>query len=338
VLDFTGYPFGLVDCASAPQLCSILASGPDGNDRASQAIDFDPSAPVPVPDASVSPQFGLPDRGLVDVHSSGFAPGERVTVSQCPADAPLAGSCTQSFGPQNSLIADGNGEIDASLRVHRVLTTLDGVFVISSVTSCADSVGACVIRVQSVDDLLVHTDLPLGFDPTAVAPPPALTTTPAGPFTDGEQIEVHGSGYTPGAVLGMAQCEVGKEPGGGTCDSGDEGLFKEFVADADGGFTRTVTLHTQVQGTNGPIDCSASDACVLFAANRNDYGAERASTPITFGVAGGPGSGDVELLEAARRRALAFTGAGGATMPAAFVAFGLLVLGGALLLVARRRA
>jgi hypothetical protein len=336
VLDFATYPPGVIDCASGPQLCSITAFSVDGEDRASQAIDFDPSAPLPVPDATVTPQFGLPDRAVVNVHSSGFAPGERVLVSQCPADAPATSSCTDAFSPFNFLTADANGEIQTSLRVHRDVTTNDnGGVILLGTTSCADSVGACVIRVRSLDDPLVVADVPLGFDPTAVAPPPVLTTTPAGPFTDGQQVEVHGSGYTPGAVLGMAQCQAGVEPGGGTCDSGDDGLFTEFRADAQGTFTRTITMHTEVDGTEGPINCSGSGSCVLFAANRTDYGAERAEMPITFAAGGGR---DVDVLGASRTRALAFTGAGGGTMPTAVVGLGLLLVGGALVLLARKRA
>lgn len=333
VLDVATFPPAVVDCASGPQLCSITAFSDDGEDRASQAIDFDPSVALPAPDATVTPQFGLADRAVVGVHGGGFEPGERVRVSQCPAGAPLGGSCDASFGPLHFLVADANGEIQTSLRVHRELTTNDGGVIIFGTTGCAGSVGACVIRVQSVDDPLVHTDLPLGFDPTAVAPPPVLTANPAGPFTDGQQVEVHGSGYTPDAVLGLAECRAGVEPGGGTCDSGPDGLFSEFRADSDGTFTRTVTIHTEVQGTDGPIDCSASGSCVLFAANRTDYGVERAEVPIAFAAGAG-----VEVRAAAQTRALAFTGAGGATLPTAVIGFGLLLVGGALVLLARKRA
>ncbi len=215
--------------------------------------------------------------------------------------------------------------------MHRELTTNDGVVIILDTTSCAASVGACVVRIQSADDPLVHTDVPVGFDPTAVAPPPVVATDPPGPFTEGQQVEVHGSGYTPNAVLGLAQCQAGVEPGGNSCDSGPDGLFTEFRAEADGTFTRTITIHTEVQGTEGPIDCSAAGSCVLFAANRNDYGAERAEMPITFAAG-------VDVLGASKTRALAFTGAGGATVPTAVIGVGLLLVGGALVLLARKRA
>jgi hypothetical protein len=341
VPNFSTYPPEVLDCASAPQVCEITATSPDFEDYADQPVDFDASVPIVTPDVDVSPQFDLPDRAVVNVHSSGFEPGEQVLVSQCPADAPNFGySCGQNIGPVNFLTADANGDLDTSLRVHRDLTTLDGVVIIAGQTSCADSVGACVIRVQSTTDPLALTDVPLGFDPTAVAPPPELTVTPAGAVSDGQQVEVHGSGYTPGAVLGMAQCEADGFQGGSTCDSGPDGLFSEFRADADGTFTRTVTLHTEVQGTDGAIDCSAAGSCILFAANRNDYGLERASVPIVFAGANTEENTDVgvRVLGATATRALAFTGAGGATMPTAMVAFGMLIVGGVLLLLAKKRS
>jgi hypothetical protein len=333
IIDFGGFPPSIVDCGSAPQLCSIVAVDFEGGDQASQAIDFDPSAPIPVPDVTVTPQFDLPDRGVVHVHSSGFAPGERVVVSQCPADSsnyPLA--CVSGFDVPNILVADADGVVDTSLRVHRDLTTPDGVVIILGETSCADSVGACVIRVQSLEDPLVQKDVPLGFDPTAVAPPPVISTTPSDPFTDGQEITVHGSGFTPNAVLGLAQCQSGvDDPGGPTCDSQENGLFTEFTADADGTFTRTITVHTQVQGTDGPIDCSVDGSCVLFAANRRDYGVERTSIPIGFA----PG---IVVEGASQTRALAFTGAGSSTVPAAVAGIGVLLGGGGLRLPPPPRA
>lgn len=331
VLDFASYPPGVVDCASAAQKCSVTAFSYDGGDQAATPVDFDPSVPINEPDVTVSPQFDLPDRALVHVHSSGLVPGDRVIVSQCDSDAPaVTGSCSSGF--PNLLIADANGEVDTTVRVHRTFSYFDGVVIIADTANCADAVGACVIRVQSVDDPLAVTDVPLGFDPTAVAPGPVISTTPAGPYTDGEEVVVHGSGFTPDATLGLAQCQSDVEPDGHTCDSK---LFEQFTADGNGEFTRTMTMHTQVDSFDATVDCSATGpGCVLFAANRNDYGAERAVMPITFGSAGGPG---VEVAGVQTTRALAFTGAGSRTLPLALTGFSLVLIGGVLVLLSRRR-
>ncbi len=340
VLDFgSSYPPEVEDCAESPGYCSIIAFSFDGQDRGAQAIDFDPSVPIPVPDTTVSPQFDIPDRGLVHVHSSGFTAGERVLVSQCVAGAPSYGySCSGTFGPLNVLQADGNGVVDTSIRVHRVITPSDGgvVIVADAPTNCSDAVGTCVMRVQSIDDPLVLSDVPLGVDPTTVAAPPTLTMTPAGPFDDGQQVVVHGAGFTPNAVLGLAQCSNAAKPGSESCDSGDGGIFTPFSADADGTFTRTVTMHTKVETVQGTIDCSAAGSCVLLAANRADYVVERASTPIEFDGAAEVAGGEVRVEGISQTRALAFTGAGGGTAPTALAGFALLLVGGALVLLSRR--
>jgi hypothetical protein len=343
VPDNETYPPEVEDCAESPGYCSIVAFSFDGQDRAAQTIDFDPTVPLRVPDVTVSPRLGLADRSVVDVHASGLAPGERVVVSQCIAGTPSYGlSCGISPGinPGFSVLqADGAGEIDTSLRVRRTLTQPDGVIIIAAdgPVNCSDSVGACVMRVQSIDDPLVVSDVDLGFDPTAVAPAPTITVSPAGAHTDGQQVVVHGDGFTPNATLGLAQCSSSApDPGGSSCDSGPDGLFTPFAADADGTFTRTVTLHTTVETTDGDLDCSVDGSCVLFAANRNDYAVERASAPIEFASSGStPG---IEVAGISQTRALAFTGAGAATMPTALVGLGLLLFGGALVLLARRRA
>ena len=186
----------------------------------------------------------------------------------------------------------------------------------------------------------------LGFDPNAVAPPPVITTTPPGPFTDGEQVTVHGSGFTPNAVLGLAECIAGVEPNGHTCDSSSTstlaatsevdanagGLFDQFTADVDGEFTRTITIRNQFQSTDGTVDClTEPDGCVLLAANRGDFGAERTTLAIVFASGTGGSSGGTKV------RALAFTGVGSGTGPLVLAGGAALALGLALLVAVRRR-
>ncbi len=346
VLDFTNDGLGAVDCASAPKKCSITAYSYDGDDSASAPVDFDPSVPISVPSVKVSPRLGLADRALVDVHSSGFTPGEQVVVSQCDADGSTFGVQSCANGSYNILTADADGVVDTTLRVHRTLQYWGGVVIFTdtpdtarpssgpNTANCAEAVGECVIRVQSLEDPLAVTDVPLGFDPTAVAPAPTLTTSPAGPFTDGQQVEVHGAGFTPGATLGLAQCEAGVDPSGHTCDAQPGGLFSTFTADQNGEFTRTVTIHAQVKSADATIDCVGGTAgCVLFAANRNDYFAERVSIPITFAAT----SVAVTVEGATTTHTLPVTGAGSSTEPLALAGGGALGLGLLLSVVTRRR-
>jgi hypothetical protein len=214
VYDFTEFPAAVVDCASAPQLCSIIAFTPDREAIASHAVDFDPSAPIPLPDVSVSPQTDLPDGGVVHVHATGFAAGERLLVQQCVADAPvLSTACNQNAGP--TFQADGTGTLDTSFVVHRDLPASDGAFVLADgPDNCADAFGTCVIRVRSLDFPLAVADVPLGFDPTAVASPPGPTTPPVDPSVDSPPTRAlaftgAGAATVPAAALGFGLLLVG---------------------------------------------------------------------------------------------------------------------------------
>jgi hypothetical protein len=204
--------------------------------------------------------------------------------------------------------------------VHTKLRVLREVpsFLAPGTTNCAASVGECVLRVVSSAEPLASTDVPLGFDPTAVAPGPVLTVSPPGPWRDGQQVTRSGSGYAANAQLGIAECTAAGDFNGSTCA---KSLFDPVYADADGNFSVTVTITRTFQSQDATIDCATVEGgCVLFAANRQDYGYERASVPLELaGVAG----------------LLAFTGGthlGLAYSGAAALGLGLLVL-----LFARRR-
>jgi Neocarzinostatin family len=338
IRDYDTYPPTVIDCASAPQACSMQAFAYDGGDSALVPIDFDPLAPIVTPTVTVTPQFDLADRAFVSVHAEGFAPGDEVVISQCDADASSYGPGCSTDGASRFVLADASGTVDVTMRVRRNLTYYDLTSPSPIQTAnCSDAVGECVIRAESYSDPLGTVDVPLGFDPTAVAPPPVLTVTPAGPWTDGQQVVVHGSGFTSGARIGMGECIADVEPNGHTCDSQPGGLFDAFFADDNGEFTRTITIHAQFQSVDAVVDCpSEPNGCVLLAANREDYGAERVTTPIVFAVAGATLAGATVAGESTTRT-LAFTGAGSSTAPLAVVGGGALVLGIVLLVATRRR-
>jgi hypothetical protein len=327
----SGFPPQPVDCAASPGTCSLVAGSFDFQDHAQQALDFDASVPIPSPDTSVSPQTGIADRALVHVHSAGFQPGELVALSECAAGSSPYTQCLDArTGP---LHADASGVVDTDVRVHRQITSLPN-FVLSAAfapgpVDCASAFGACVLRVQAADDQIVLSDTPLGFDPNAVAPPPAVAVDPGGPYADGQQVTVHGTGFTPHASLGVAQCAAGVDPGPTTCDEDDWGILSFVPVDGDGTFTQSLALHATMETSDHTVDCRAPGSCVLLV-NRGLDAAERVTLPLTFG--------GVDVLAAPR--ALAFTGAGSDTRPAIVLGSGLALLGTALVLLtrARRRA
>jgi hypothetical protein len=324
----------VVDCASGPGVCSLAAFADD--DRASQVLDFDPNAPLRPATVTVTPDTDLPDRALVTVHGEGFTPGDQIAVSQCSADTPVFVFGCSNLSQSESVIVGDDGTFDRRMRVHREIEDFSG----PGPVNCASAFGACVVHVESLQDPIQSRSVPLGFDPHAVAPPPTLTIIPAGPYADGQQVVVEGAGFAPFASLGLAECVADVEPNARTCDTtshtGDEhepgGLFERFSADADGAFTRTVTLHSTFVSDTGPVNCLVqANGCVLFAANREDFGAERASVPISFAT-GASGAERVETI-----RALAFTGAGSSTRGLAAVGAIVLGLGLVVVAVSRRR-
>jgi hypothetical protein len=265
---------------------------------------------------SVAPDTDLPDRQVVQVDATGFAPGEQAFVGQCSSDPQIgffSGGCGNATRSES---ADGQGEIHTTLRVHRDFSPF-GTGGPSSV-DCATSVGTCVIEATSVFDPLVTASAPLGFDPKAVAPGPTLTITPDGPWTNGQTVTVHGSGFSPGAELGLAECTATGDANAAHCA---RSLFDEFSADTDGEFTATTTLTQSFTAQSSTVDCTTVEGgCVLFAANRDDYGAERVAVALEW-------AGSIRLL--------AFTGAD--DRPLVLAGTVLLGLGVTCLAVARRR-
>jgi hypothetical protein len=318
-----GYsPPAITDCAASSGACSVFAYSFDQGDQAEAPLDFDGSVPIGAPSVAVTPgTLDLPDRALLSVDATGFTPDETVFVLECPASAPYV-FCTQES--QNSVLADSTGAVHVDLRVHRTLGY--GSFG-GAPTDCAAAVGTCVIRVSSGSEPLRTTDVPLGFDPTAVAPPPTLTVSPAGPWTDGQQVTVTGSGFTPGASLGLAECTAAGEPTASRCG---KSLFDEFTADGDGNFSRSLTVTAAIETFHaGTIDCTTvAGGCVIFAANRADYGAERNSVPIVFAPSALPPDTTVA-------GALAFTGGGDRRL--LWGGLGAVLAGAVLLVVTRRR-
>ena len=338
VLDFgSSYPPEVEDCAESPGYCSIIVFSFDGQDRRAQAIDFDPSVPIPVPDTSVSPQFDIPDRGVVHVHSSGFAPGERVLVSQCVAGAPTYGyACARPSvrstcsRPTATASSTRRSACSASSRRPTAGSSSSPPPRRTAPTRWGRASCGCS---RSTTRSRSPTSRSASIPPRWLRhrPSPSLRSAPS---TTGSRSRSTAPGSPRTQCSGSrSAAALAANPSGDSCDSGDNGLYTQFSADSDGTFTRTVTLHTTVETTQDTLDCSAAGVCMLFAANRADYAVERTSTPIEFaGVAGT----EVRVEGISQTRALAFTGAGGGTAPTALAGFVLLLVGGVLVLLTRR--
>jgi lysophospholipase L1-like esterase len=114
------------------------------------------------------------------------------------------------------------------------------------------------------------------------SPVPTVTASPSTGLLDGEQIQVTGSGFSPGDTVGVAECQAG------ATSQSDCYLFDTALAQvsATGSFALSFEAARVIQiqplgGGQGPlVDCAVSGACVLAAQDLATSAS--AQTPITF--------------------------------------------------------
>jgi lysophospholipase L1-like esterase len=118
-----------------------------------------------------------------------------------------------------------------------------------------------------------------GVGPAASnAATPTLSATPSMGLRDGEVITAAGAGFSPHALIGVAECRAGLTSQA-DCDIGGSTTLS---ADATGAFTTSFGVARVIQAGGATIDCAAPGACVLGAGNLANIAGERALTPIQF--------------------------------------------------------
>jgi hypothetical protein len=105
---------------------------------------------------------------------------------------------------------------------------------------------------------------------------PRVHAQPSTGVADGQVITVTGSGFSPNATIAVIECQTGA-----TSEAGcDLSTFTLISASSAGGFSKPFIASRYLRLSSN-IDCAVSGACVLAAANYNNY-AEAASTPLAF--------------------------------------------------------
>ncbi len=280
----TNYNGGFLDCTDVGTTCTVTLQGNDGIDRASAPISFDPNAPIPPPPtASATPNTNLGWREVVSVTGSGFTPNGQVIVQQCTVislgEPPVLQYAQCVGGNYNNLpSADADGNLNTTFNARKIITNGS-----SEPVDCSALVGKCFLRVAEYDNFGegdAQADVPLGFDPASLQPPgPPVTVTPSTGLSNGDTVDVSGSGFTAGATIGMAVCTAATTSIN-NCDISHPNLQ---TADANGGFQTTFVVNDQFTTSSGPVDCAAAPGtCVLGVANIGDY-IEFSLTPLSFG-------------------------------------------------------
>ncbi len=263
------------DCATEPAGC-VLAVGALAPSVRGVAVplDFLPgTAPVQGDESlTVSPLTGLSPGQSVAVAASGLDPGRSYRVVQCaPAlDDPSLCLFDDEAGG-GSVTADAGGLLSTDVAVSPV------------VWSAWDGVVDCTVRdchLLLVDDYFssLLRSPPLGFARGVVPELPLLALEPGGPYVDGQEVVVRGSGFTPGTrVAGR----VGQCPGDLDTRKEERCAYTDIgsgdVVAADGTFVTKVVLRESLLFAGS---CRAGAACVVgWVIN---HGPTVAAVPVSF--------------------------------------------------------
>jgi len=272
---FSFYVWGIseqrFDCASAPGACHIDAMNVDDMlEKAAVGLAFDPDAPpAPPPTIVVRPSTGLVDHQVVNVHGEGFLPGADLMLQQCVASSDLSDCRGYAY-----VTAADDGTIDAELEVRRLVGSMSG-----PPSDCA--VDACVITAGTWWDFTEIATAALAFDPDAPFVRPVVTVTPNVGLEDAQKVSVLGSGFSPNASIGVAQCW------GGAVSPSDCDLSTVVYTHADekGAFVQEFAVRSYRRSGSSDSagrDCIEPGACVIGAANLSDFG-EAGRDWLTFG-------------------------------------------------------
>jgi hypothetical protein len=248
----------IVDCATAPGTCTVVAGTIDGTTGA-HALAFVPAPPPTPPTAaavSASPTTALVEGQAVTFQGSAFTPGAPVLIELC---ATGAAACT-SYGPTYT---DTAGAFTAT---PQVLSTAGGA-------SCRTA-GPCVLRATDITGVQ-RSSSPLSF---AAPIPRTVTVEPNTGLVDGQSVTVRGAGFLADTQTGVGECPAGTT--GNDCF-----VFTLITADSHGSFTTTVPVRQRLDVGGQTIDCaSASPTCVIAAASTSDIGGTLTVAPIRFGL------------------------------------------------------
>ncbi|SEF24274.1 Neocarzinostatin family protein [Amycolatopsis pretoriensis] len=119
----------------------------------------------------------------------------------------------------------------------------------------------------------------------ASAAAPALTASPSSGLTDGQVVDVSGTGYAAGSTIVLLECDAA-QPAGRACD---KAALVGTVAGADGTLAAKLAVHKTFQAVDlstgaagATVDCATAH-CVIASADTSDTGTEGAGVSISFG-------------------------------------------------------
>lgn len=225
---------------------------------------------------TVTPNTLLLDHQIIAVDGSGFLPSTTVALLECTGDT-VAGTVVKCvFSTLQFVNTDLTGAFSTTMEVRRVISSPPNPSV-----DCANVVDPCMITATELPTPTTFAaTADLGFDASVpLPPPPVLTVDPSGPLRDGQVVTLQGSGYSPFAPIGIAQCKQGAT----FVDDCDGTNLVSAIADVNGAFVQTFRVKLELPTGHGVVDCSAAPGiCTIGAANTTNYLDEADSVSLTF--------------------------------------------------------
>lgn len=260
------------DCATEEAGC-VLVVGPLELPVRAVAVPLTFSdVPQQAPTAEITPDAGLQDGGEMTVVAEGLRPNGTFRVQICET-AP-GENCDEHAA--STATSDADGILTATVTARAAIYGYWGR------TDCTTAQCAVVVRVEAG---MRRVEVPLTFDEGVTAPVPALQLEPSGPYSDGQDVTVLGSGFPPGVEISgeLRQCPTDIEPGDeGLCIGSGGGAGGKVVIGPSGAFRATTRVWETLPPTGH--SCAAEPGCVFGWVIPN--GPLVASIPLEFENAG----------------------------------------------------
>ncbi len=260
-----------LDCLDPQYQCTVEVSDNSGG-YISLPVHFDRGAPLAAPPTlTATPTTKLHDGQVIELRGSGFDALSSVYTEICQR-ASLPTACRRGA----VLYADREGRIGVPYTVRRVMqSTTDRVV-------CGTNAVECDLVTSGYFGPLPSSPIPLSFDSGSPLLVPSVSVTPSTNLTNGQVVEISGSGFSANASLVVIECAAGSI-GAANCDVAH---YARPDADANGMVTTTFPVASSFVLKDGTtIDCAASAAaCFLAVADLSDF-ANANSVPLTFAAA-----------------------------------------------------
>jgi Neocarzinostatin family len=230
---------------------------------------------------TVSPSTGLQDNQKVLIRIHGLDPHKDISAYMCLGKPHGINEARNECLVNTRIDTETNAQGAAQLTftVHRFLT-IGWYYPLD----CSTYAQGCSIGVGDVADLLSGGTTgniePVTFAPSPAPPSPAnprsLSISPAGPYNDGEQVQVNGAGFPPNVAVEVAECPTSWECTG----------WNIVQSSSTGTFAVTLTMQRILSAISNPgtvtADCSEPLRCYFVGQTAKEPG-----VPYTYVYAPG---------------------------------------------------